>query len=79
MSDLADNYLRDLGFLLREQWEESERALAQASREEQEYEAGRNRALRRVLSLMLQQAEAFNLPASAICLDGIERDKDLGC
>ena len=78
MSDLADNYLRDLGLILRQDWEESERALASASSEQQQFEAGLNRAYRRVLTLMLQQAESFELPASAICLDGIDVGKDLG-
>ena len=79
MSELTDNYLRDLGSLLKEEWEASERALEQASSEQRQYEAGHNRAYRRVLSLMLQQAEAFVLPLSALCLEGIDRDKDLGC
>lgn len=79
MSELTENYLRDLGFLLREEWGASERALDTASSEQRQYEAGYNRAYRRVLSLMLQQAEAFDLPLSAICLEGIDRDNDLGC
>ena len=79
MSDLTANYLRDLGLLLREDWEASECSLASATPEQKQYEAGHNRAYRRVLSLMLQQAEAFDLPVSAIRLEGIDRDKDLGC
>ena len=79
MSELTENYLRDLGFLLQEEWEASERALDEAGSEQRHYEAGHNRAYRRVLSLMLQQAQAFDLPLSAICLEGIDRDKDLGC
>ena len=79
MSDITKNYLQDLGLLLREEWEASEKSLASATSEEKQYEAGHNRAYRRVLSLMLQQAEAFDLPASAIRMEGIDRDKDLGC
>lgn len=79
MSELTENYLRDLGFLLKEEWKASERALHESSSEQRQYEAGHNRAYRRVLSLMLQQAEAFDLPLSAICLEGIDRDKDLSC
>ena len=79
MSELTENYLRDLGFLLREAWEASERALLEATPDQRQYEAGHNRAYRRVLSLMLQQAESFDLPLSLICLEGIDRDKDLGC
>ena len=79
MSDITASLLRDLGLLLREEWEASERSLASASPEERQYETGHNRAYRRVLSLLLQQAEAFDLPVSAISLDGIDRDKDLGC
>jgi hypothetical protein len=79
MSDLADNYLRDLGCLLKADWEASERALELAAPEQKQYEAGLNRAYRRVLALMLQQAEAFELPLSSIGLGGMDRDKDLGC
>lgn len=79
MSDLADNYLRDLGGLLKADWEASERALELAAPQQKQYEAGLNRAYRRVLELMLQQAEAFELPLSSIGLGGMDRDKDLGC
>ena len=79
MSYLTASYLRDPGSLLREGWEASERSLASAAPEQRQYEAGYNRACRRVLLLMLQQAEAFNLPASATGLEGIDRDKELGC
>ena len=50
-----------------------------ATPEQKQYEAGHNRAYRCVLSLMLQQAEAFDLPLSAIRLEGVDKDKDLGC
>jgi len=79
MSDITANYLRDLGLLLREGWETSERSLMSATPEQKQYEAGHNRAYRCVLSLMLQQAEAFDLPLSAIRLEGVDKDKDLGC
>ena len=79
MSDITENYLQDLGLILKEEWEASELSLASATPEERQHQAGYNRAYRRVLSLMLQQAEAFDLPVSAIRLEGIDRDKDLGC
>ena len=79
MSDVTANYLLDLGFLLREEWEASKHNLASATQEEKQYATGYNYAYSRVISLMLQQAEAFDLPASAIRLEGINRDKDLGC
>ncbi len=79
MSDITENYLQDLGLILKEEWEASELSLASATSENRQYHAGYNRAYRRVLSLMLQQAEAFDLPVSAMRLEGIDRDKDLGC
>lgn len=79
MSDLVDNYLVDLGFLLRERTEELEHIAAAAPDDQKQFELGRYRAYREVLSLMIQQAEAFELAPEAIALQGIDRDRDLGC
>jgi len=79
MSDLADNYLADLGHLLRERTLEMEQLAASASEADRQFELGRYRAYREVLALMIQQAEAFELPLDAIALDGVERERDLGC
>ena len=79
MTDLADDYLQDLGLLLRERLADAERDYQAAAPEEKQYESGRYRAYREVLNLMLLQAEAFELPLSAICLEGLDREKDLGC
>jgi hypothetical protein len=79
MSELADNYLVDLGFLLRERTEELKRIAAASPDEQRHFDLGRYRAYREVLALMIQQAEAFDLPLEAIALQGIDRDRDLGC
>ena len=79
MTDLADNYLQDLGLLLRERLAEAESDYQAAAAERKQYEAGRYRAYREVLSLMILQAEAFELPLSALCLEEIDRERNLGC
>ncbi|SDE14734.1 hypothetical protein [Aquimonas voraii] len=79
MTDFADNYLQDLGLLLRERLADAESAYNAAAPEQKQYEAGRYRAYREVLNLMILQAEAFDLPLSAVRLEGIDREKDLGC
>ncbi len=79
MADLADNYLLDLGFLLRERTEELERIASAAPADQKQFELGRYRAYREVLSLMIQQAESFELALEAIALQGLDRDRDLGC
>jgi len=70
-------YLRDLGFLLKERALE---ALEQA-REERRTGAGkfhteRSAAFYEVLSIMLSQAEGFQIPAEAIWLGGIDPERD---
>jgi hypothetical protein len=78
MTDLADNYLHDLGTFLREGWIEAERDYEAADPSQREFESGRRRAYRQVLTLMLQQAEAFDLRPSALSLEGIDVETDLG-
>jgi hypothetical protein len=73
MSDTHANYLRDLGQLLREQALEANRARAAGD----EFERGRVFAFHEVLSLMQQQATAFDLPLADLSLDGFDADRDL--
>lgn len=71
-------YLRDLGFLLKE------RALdaLEKAREERrtgagEFHTGRSAAFCEVISIMLSQAEGFQIPAEAMSLAGVDPERDL--
>ena len=79
MEEIAANYLQDLGYLLRERLDRARQEAEAAAGPDRQFEAGRYRPYREVLSLMLTQAEAFELPAEALSLEGLERDRDLGC
>jgi hypothetical protein len=71
------NYLRDLGYELREAALEAKNRAAKASAETKDFEAGRAFAYYEVLSLMQQQAEVFELPLAKLALDGLDADRDL--
>jgi hypothetical protein len=62
------NYLRDLGYLLRERGEARKAAVSAGS----EFERGRQFAYFEVLDLMQHQAEAFGLPLVDLALDGLD-------
>lgn len=72
------NYLADLGDLLKR---EALRAKIQASEEvgksDHQFALGRLMAYYEVVSLMLQQAEAFGIAASDICLQDFDPDREL--
>jgi hypothetical protein len=72
------NYLRDLGYLLREKGEQTSGEIRAASTEaEKAFYDGRQVAYYEVLSLMQQQADAFGIPRSELCLDGLDPEADL--
>lgn len=79
MSDNVDmavyqNYLQDLGGLVKELALEAK----QHSREKgSDFSAGYMTGFHRIVSLMQQQAEAFNIPLEEIGLDSIDADEDL--
>lgn len=63
MADVHTNYLRDLGFLLRERAEAARcRAREAKGTPEESFESGRALAYYEVVSLMANQAETFGLP-----------------
>lgn len=76
--ETAANYLLDLGSLLKKDALEA-RAKAQASRGtgDNDYDSGRAFAYYEVISLMQQQAAAFQLPLEALSLADIDADRDL--
>jgi hypothetical protein len=67
-------YLRDLGFLIRELAIESKRA---AMETQSDFATGYMAGFHRIVSLMQQQAEAFDIPLADIALDAIDPDIEL--
>jgi hypothetical protein len=75
-TDIYADYLHDLGGLIRD--------LALAAKRERDgegssggYSTGRMMAFHEVISLMQQQAIAFNIPFEALQLSGIDPERDI--
>ena len=71
------NYLRDLGYLIREAGEQARKDTVAANESDRPFQQGRLMAYHEVLSLMQQQAEAFQLPLEELALDGLDPERDL--
>jgi hypothetical protein len=69
--DSYKNYIRDLVYLLRQTGAEAQRRSAEAGPAAQ-FEAGRAMAYVEVLSLMQNQADAFQLPPDQLLLSGFD-------
>ncbi len=67
-------YLRDLGYLLRELAVEAKQ---KATASQSEFATGYMAGFHRVVSLMQQQAEAFEIPLEDLELDGFDPDSEL--
>lgn len=70
-------YLLDLGSLLREEALKAKRDRDNASGESKSFEQGRLMGFYEVISLMQQQARAFNIPMGEIGLEDVEPERDL--
>ena len=68
------NYLKDLGALIRELALEAKQ---QAIEKDTDFSTGYMAGFHRVVSLMQQQAEAFDISLEEIGLEGIDADEDL--
>lgn len=78
MSTPAENYLLDLGSLLKEEAIcAKQRALAAEGTSEHGFELGRFTAYYEVLSIMKSQAAAFGMSDDAVSLADIDPDSDL--
>jgi len=77
MTDTHANYLRDLGQLVRERGERAKKEATSAAPEDKIFQQGRLMAYYEVLSLMQQQAEAFDLALNDLGLSGLDPDSDL--
>ena len=69
-ADVYQNYLLDLSTLLRNQY-------AERSPQPDDFERGYRMALMSVLSLMIQQADAFGIDRASIGLGGFDPEREL--
>jgi hypothetical protein len=74
-TDAYKDYIRDLVYLLRRTGAEARHRSAEAGRMA-EFEQGRAMAYVEVLSLMQNQAEAFQLPREDLLLAGFDPETD---
>jgi hypothetical protein len=70
-------YLLDLGHLVREAAVEAKKTRNSAASNSRDFESGRLMAYNEVVSLMQQQAIAFDLSFKEIGLEDIDPDNDL--
>jgi hypothetical protein len=78
LSDMDENYLIDLGMLLKSHaLEARSEARAAVNTPDYDFKSGRAFAYYEVISLMIQQADAFQLPREAMRLDDIDPERDL--
>jgi hypothetical protein len=67
-------YLKDLGILIKEMALEAKQ---QKIKKQTDFSIGYMAGFHRIVSLMQQQAEAFNIPIYEIGLSGIDADENL--
>jgi hypothetical protein len=78
VGELHRSYVFDLGYLLREHALEAKQAVRGAKGTDDEaFQSGRLMAYYEVLSLLVSQARAFELPIEDLHLCGLEPDRDL--
>jgi len=71
-------YLQDLGLLIKRYALEAAKELREKKEVDDNFHQGVLAAYYRVITLMQQQAEGFDINLSAIGLDDIDPDRDLG-
>jgi hypothetical protein len=79
MAEEHENYLFDLGAVIKERAFEArrERDGLPSGSLEREFQSGRVIAFNEVISIMQQQAEGLGIPLSDLRLDDIDPDRDL--
>jgi hypothetical protein len=78
MSDVHRNYVFDFGYLLRENvLEAKQSARAAKGTDDEANQLGRKMAYYEVMSLLLQQAESFQLSTEDFHLEGLDPNRDL--
>ena len=71
------NYLRDLGYLLRERAREAALMKATANDDEKDYAVGHLMAYYEVISLMRNQALSFQISPRDLVLEDLDPDEEL--
>ena len=79
MAEKHENYLSDLGLILKERALEARRQRDELPEEslDRTFQFGRVIAFNEVISIMQQQAEGLNIPLSDLRLEDIDPDRDL--
>lgn len=79
MSRTHEDYLFDLGLLIKERALEARRQRdgSPQGSSEREFHSGRVLAFNEVISIMQQQAEGLGIPLTDLRLEDIEPDRDL--
>ena len=78
MPTTTENYLRDLGYLLRERAFEAKKEFHAATEvSAKDFQGGRYMAYYEVISLMLSQAELFGISPGSLALQDMEPERDL--
>ena len=79
MAEKHENYLHDLGLILKERALEARRQRDELPLEslDRTFQSGRLIAFNEVISIMQQQAEGFGIALSDLRLEDIEPDRDL--
>ncbi|UOQ90631.1 hypothetical protein MUN74_06895 [Agromyces endophyticus] len=75
--DASSLYLQDLGDLVKQAGLEAKRVARTAEETDRQFALGRLSAFYEIISLMQQQAEAFNLELVAVGLEDIDPDREL--
>ena len=76
-ADKMSLYLHDLGALLKEEALAAHSELQEASSDDKLYAQGQLMAFYRVISMMQEQARAFDIDLKTLALDDIYPDRDL--
>jgi hypothetical protein len=72
-----ENYLNDLGFLLKQEATDAKQQLLRAGEAEKAFCEGRLLAYHEVLSLVLSEAAAFGIDPEILRLKGFDPDSEL--
>jgi hypothetical protein len=78
MPNAADDYLVDLGFLLKEKALKAKQKVSSRGESQADpFDLGRLSAYYDVLSLMVSQADVFGIAPAALSLEGFDPDAEL--
>jgi hypothetical protein len=78
MNELHHNYLFDTGYLLREMALEARESLREAKgTTNEDFQSGRLMAYYEVMSLLISQAQTFELPIDDLHMEGLNPDRGL--